>query len=144
MDHNRQIDQISTLSREHILSCAYCLHSEAGVILGAKQRRSKQAIPEAIVNILRQSLLNVQSGSMISKPHCILLRLRLTDNPACLHDQGWPRVQVTTGDSHQGCPRVWVQIRVKSGQITGDSWWFKVKFPLGDSPLEAGMGWGGI
>jgi len=86
MDRNRQIDQIATLSREHILSCAYHLHLEAGVILGAKQRRSKQAISEAIVNILHQSLLNVQSGSTISKPHRILLCLQLTDNPACLHD----------------------------------------------------------
>jgi len=86
MDCNRQIDQIATLSHEHIISCAYRLHSEAGVILGAKQKRSKQTISEAIVNILRQSLLNVQSGSTISKPHRILLHLRITDDPACLHD----------------------------------------------------------
>jgi len=32
MDRNRQIDQIATLSREHIISCAYRLHSEAGLI----------------------------------------------------------------------------------------------------------------
>ena len=57
MDHNRQINQIAT-------SCDR-LHSEAGVVLGAKHPK------QAIVNILRQSLLNVQSGYMISKPHRI-------------------------------------------------------------------------
>src|ERR1700733_14324205 len=36
------------------------------------------------------------------------------------------------------------RIRGKSSQITGDSWGFKIKFPLGDSPLEVDMGWGGI
>ena len=80
------IDQIATLSREHILACAYCLHSEAGVLLGRTQKCSKQSISEAIVNILRHSLLCVKGGSTISKPHRVLLRLRITDNPACLRD----------------------------------------------------------
>ena len=68
MDRTRQISQIATLAREHLLACAYRLHSEAGVKLGRKQNRTKVLILEAIVNILRHSLVS-NRGVLLFQNH---------------------------------------------------------------------------
>ena len=49
-------------------------------------KSNKQNLAESIVFTLRISLLYIWQGATKLRLHCVLLRLRLTENPAALQD----------------------------------------------------------
>lgn len=85
---NRSIQktQLTTLSREVLLACAFRLGREASITVSSKIRRNKDTLAEFIISVIRTSLEAVQNGTTVSYPRHVLVRLRLTENPNILRD----------------------------------------------------------
>lgn len=86
MSRDLQLSQLQALSTEILHSCASRLAHEAKVPLSQKKRRTKATLSQFILLILRSSLLAIEHGTTSISPTNVLVHLRLTPNPAILHN----------------------------------------------------------